>query len=264
MSVFEIFKPKPKKNEENFKTPNTDLRSMDGGKIKPLMEIRSDLRKQEGNAYKATPVDYQFSFLRPHVPAIHGVLGVTGPYGGKNEDVGLTGPGPYQICATTMPSIRNETFAYVEEDKLDLVEYKKRLADEESRKQRLEKDRIRQINETKERYGMEPIKPKEGLFDKIYGSLKPGPGESLSVGLCRPSKPRILGIDDVVVKRNMYSGMHYLARREYPENVIPPHLKVYANKFANTAKECSKSVHGLRGKEHVEAMRKCMGSKLVD
>ncbi len=264
MSIFEIFRPKSKKTEANFKTPDTDLRSVEGGEIKPLMEIRSDLRTQERSAYQATPVDYQHSFIRPHQISLQGILGQTGPTGVMQHPKGLTGHQQYNVCATTMPYLIDGSCAYVEDGHQVLNVGQERDLVRDNIQAPQSNDVIERINKTKERYGMEPIKPKEGLFDKIYGSLKIGPGESINERSHGPSAHTLSDLSKIVVRRNNRTGQYSLARKEYPEGAIPQHLAVYSSKFASAASECRGSINSTRGTEHVAAMKKCMNRRLVD
>jgi len=69
-------------------------------------------------------------------------------------------------------------------------------------------------------------------------------------------------IGNLIVKSGPWKKPFYLAKRSFPPGVTPKHLEGYATAFGTAARDCKGIVSGLKGREHVQALRGCIGQKL--
>jgi len=72
---------------------------------------------------------------------------------------------------------------------------------------------------------------------------------------------RLSDLGKLIVKKNPNGGV-YFAKESFPMGTTPEHLKGYTAKFADAARACASDTKGLRGMDHVRAMRGCISGKL--
>jgi len=69
-------------------------------------------------------------------------------------------------------------------------------------------------------------------------------------------------LNSLIVKKGPWRNPYYFSKRAFAPGVTPKHLESHAAAFATAARDCKGTVSGLKGKEHVEALRACIGQKL--
>ena len=75
---------------------------------------------------------------------------------------------------------------------------------------------------------------------------------------------KLSDISTLIVKKGPYNKPIYLAKPSFAKGIVPNHLTTHTGPFTEQAKRCSQLTKGMpMGKNHVLAMRQCIGSALI-